>query len=171
MPDPATPDPAATPEPPKPAEPQPQGDPAGAPLGENGEKALKAERDARKALEKEKSALQKQVDEIQAAQMSDLEKAQKQAKEAQETAAKATAEALRFRVAAKHSITDEDAELFLTGTDEATLERQAARLAEHAGPSTPTVPKPDLSQGGKPSSGATSPEQAFASTLQNLMGQ
>lgn len=41
----------------------------------------------------------------------------------------AKAEALRLRIAAKHGISDEDADLFLTATDEATLERQATRLA------------------------------------------
>lgn len=51
------------------------------------------------------------------------------------TAAKAEAEAakadaLRWRVAAKHGISDDDAELFLTGTDEATLTKQAERLTE-----------------------------------------
>jgi hypothetical protein len=35
---------------------------------------------------------------------------------------------LRWRIAAKHGITDEDAELFLTGTDADTLNKQAARL-------------------------------------------
>lgn len=45
-------------------------------------------------------------------------------------AAAARAEALRWRVAAKHGISDEDADLFLTGTDEETLTKQAARLAQ-----------------------------------------
>lgn len=39
-------------------------------------------------------------------------------------------EALRRRVQAAHGIADEDAELFLTGTDEDTLLAQAKRLAE-----------------------------------------
>jgi hypothetical protein len=38
-------------------------------------------------------------------------------------------EALRSRIQAKYSISDEDAELFLTGTDEDSLTRQAERLA------------------------------------------
>lgn len=38
-------------------------------------------------------------------------------------------EALRSRIQAKFSISDEDAELFLTGTDEDSLTRQAERLA------------------------------------------
>lgn len=38
-------------------------------------------------------------------------------------------EALRSRIQAKYSISDEDTELFLTGTDEDSLTRQAERLA------------------------------------------
>ncbi len=44
----------------------------------------------------------------------------------------ARAESLRWRVAAKHGISDEDAELFLTGTDEETLTKQAERLSGRA---------------------------------------
>lgn len=39
-------------------------------------------------------------------------------------------EALRRRVQAAHALADEDAELFLTGTDEETLTAQAKRLAD-----------------------------------------
>jgi hypothetical protein len=119
-----------------------QGDPVEADLGEGGKKALKAERDARAAAEKQAAELKARLDKIEAANMSDLERAQKEAADAREAAAKATAEALRFRVAAQHGISDEDAELFLTGTDLETLNRQATRLKER----TPTAPQPDLSQ-------------------------
>lgn len=44
--------------------------------------------------------------------------------------AAAEARALRSDVAAKHGISSEDRDLFLTGSDEATLEAQAKRLAE-----------------------------------------
>lgn len=127
----------------------PQGDPAGdEPLGEPGQKALEAERAARAEAEKARAALQKQLDEIEASKLSDIERAQKEAADAKELATKAQAEALRYRIATKHGISDEDAELFLTGADEEALTRQAARLVERT-PST-TNPKPDLSQGGKP---------------------
>lgn len=131
------------------------------PLGENGEKALKAEREARAAAEKATAALQKQLDDINAASLSELEKAQKAAKDAQEAAAKATTEALRLRVAAKHGISDEDADLFLTGSDQETVEKQAAALVAR----TSTSPKPDLSQGAKGAPAGTSPEQDFANFL------
>lgn len=144
------------------AEPQAQGEPANEPLGEPGKKALSAEREARKAAEQATAALQKQLDEINAANMSDLERAQKQAADAQTEAERARAEALRFRVAAKHGITDEDADLFLTGSDAETLERQATRLVER----TPTSPKPDPSQGARGDAPKGSTADLFAAAIE-----
>ena len=151
--------------------PDPQGDPAAKsddkPLGENGEKALKAEREARAAAEKSAAALQKQLDDIAAANLSDLEKAQRAATDAQAAADAATKEALRLRVAAKHGISDEDADLFLTGSDQETIERQAAALVAR----TSTGPKPDLSQGAKGAPAGSSPEQDFANFLGSQMSR
>lgn len=135
---------------------QKQGDPAE--LGDAGKKALDAERTARKAAEKAASDFKAQLDQLNQANESAVEKAQREAKEAQETASKATAEALRFRVAAKHGISDEDADLFLHGTDAETLERQAAALVAR----TPTGPRPDPSQGAKGNAGAKTPADSFA---------
>jgi len=115
-------------------------------LGEPGKKALSEERAARKAAEDSAKALQAQLDEFKKAQMSDLEKAQTSAQEFQKAAEKATADALRWRIAAKHGISDDDAETFLTGNDEATLVRQAERLS--ALNTSPATPKPDRTQGG-----------------------
>ena len=115
-------------------------------LGEPGKKALSEERAARKAAEDAAKALQAQLDEIKKSQMSDLEKAQTAAQEFQKAAEQATADALRWRIAAKHGISDEDAETFLTGNDEATLTRQAERLS--ALNTSPATPKPDRTQGG-----------------------
>lgn len=69
-------------------------------------------------------------DELDAANKSEIEKATEKATAAEQRAAKAEADALRWKVAAKHGISDEDAELFLTGTDEETLTKQAERLTE-----------------------------------------
>lgn len=120
-------------------------------LGDPGKRALAAERDARKAAEKQAEAFRAQLDEIKRSQMSDLEKAQAAAQDLQREAETARAEALRWRIAAKHGISDEDAETFLTASDEATLTRQAERLATLATASaaTPATPKPDLTQGGR----------------------
>lgn len=122
-----------------------QGDPADKPLGPNGEKALKAEREARAAAEKAATELQAKLDEIAKANLSDLERAQREAQEARDAAATAAAEALRYRLAAKHGLNDEDAK-FLVG-DEANMEALAARLA--AVNAAPRTPVPDPTQGGR----------------------
>lgn len=69
-------------------------------------------------------------DEADQASKSELEKAQERAQQAELAAAEAKAEGLRFKIAAKHGISTEDADLFLTGQDEVTLEAQAKRLAD-----------------------------------------
>lgn len=142
---------------------QTQGDPADAPLGEAGEKALRAERKARRDAEQSAAALQAKLDDIEKANLSELEKAQREANEAREAAAKATADALRLRVAAKHGISDEDADLFLTGSDEDTLTRQAERLsARNAEAGSPRAPKPDANQGRSGAAGPKTPADSFA---------
>ena len=70
--------------------------------------------------------------ELEEAKKSEIEKAADRAAAAEKAAADAKAEALRWKVAAKHGISDEDADLFLTGTDEDTLTKQAQRLAERS---------------------------------------
>lgn len=115
-------------------------------LGESGKKALQAEREARKQAEKSAAELQARIDAIEAEKLSDLEKAQKAAADMQAAAEQAQREAMRYRLAATHGISHEDAELFLTGDTEEVMTAQAERLAARA-PDTKT-PKPDLTQGG-----------------------
>jgi len=115
------------------------------PLGYAGKKALAAERDARKAAEKALREAQEQIDAFKAEQMSDLEKAQAEAQKWQEEAQAATARSLRYQIATAHGISAEDAETFLTGTDEETLTCQAERLKALATPSG--TPGPDPTQG------------------------
>jgi TolA-binding protein len=98
-------------------------------LGEPGKKALDAERRRANAAEKALKAMQSRLDELENEKLSKEDKAEKRALEAEKRATEAEASALRWRIAAKHGISDEDAELFLTGLDEATLTRQAERLA------------------------------------------
>lgn len=135
-------------------------------LGEPGVKALQSERKARAAAEKHASQLEQRIKEFEQSQLSDLEKAQTSAREYQEAAARSAVEALRWRTAAAHGINDEDAEVFLTGSDEETITRQAERLSALA--QKPSAPKPDLSQG---SSGRTAPPttaEQFADQLSDF---
>lgn len=120
-------------------------------LGDSGKKALQAEREARKRADKAVADLRAQLDSINAEKMSDLERTQQALAAAEKAAQDAHREALRFRLAAKHGINDEDAEIFLTGETEESMALQAERLVARA----PEVksPKPDLTQGGGGSTG------------------
>lgn len=69
---------------------------------------------------------------IKRSQQTEAERTAAELAEAQNEAQQARTEALRFRIASKHQVSDEDADLFLTGTDEETLTKQAQRLSEKA---------------------------------------
>lgn len=70
------------------------------------------------------------LDELEAANQSELERASSKATAAEAERDDARAEALRLRVAVEHGIGVEDADLFLTGRDEDTLRAQAKRLTD-----------------------------------------
>jgi len=70
------------------------------------------------------------LDDIEEANKSEIQKASDRLAAAERERDEARVEALRFKVAAKHEISEEDADLFLTGTDEETLTRQAKRLGD-----------------------------------------
>lgn len=67
---------------------------------------------------------------IEAANKTEAEKAAERLTVLEREATTARAEALRFKIAAKFEVSEEDADLFLTGTDEETLTRQAKRLTD-----------------------------------------
>lgn len=123
-----------------------QGEPAAEDeaLGDAGKKALKAEREARTKAEREAVELKARLDKIEAANMSDLERAQKEAADAKEAAAKATADAARLRLATRYQLTEDEAADLPDDPEKA--ERIAARLSERKSDQT-TTPKPDLTQG------------------------
>ena len=71
------------------------------------------------------------LDEIEQANQTEAEKAAARLAELEAELSTTRRDALRLQVAAKHGITDaDDIELFLTGTDEETLSKQAQRLVE-----------------------------------------
>lgn len=129
------------------------------PLGPNGEKALQAERDSRKALEQQLQQLQtaqkEQTDRLAAAfgikdkdaksGTDDVVAAlQKQMAEMQHTS-------LVYQIAGQHQITEtDDLELLRSTSNEATMRKLATRLAvksDDASDGKPGRPKPDASQG------------------------
>ena len=81
---------------------------------------------------KENAKAREELDTIKAAQLSKEEREAQEKADAVRERDEARQEALRWRIAAKHGISDEDAQLFLTGTDEESLTRQAARFVELA---------------------------------------
>lgn len=113
------------------------------------------------------------LDEIEQANLTELEKANGRISSAESERDTAKAESLRLRVAVEHGISLEDADLFLTGTDEETLTAQAKRLSDRAAEQAtaeaerkkknPIVPK----EGTSTSSGTTTEEdeREFARTF------
>lgn len=70
-----------------------------------------------------------QFDAAQQASKTEAEKAADRLKALEQELNATKAAAMRARIQARHGISDEDAELFLTATDEQTLTKQAERLA------------------------------------------
>lgn len=101
--------------------------------------------------------------EIEESQKSETQKLADAKTAAEKAAADAKAEALRWRIAAKHGITDEQAELYLTGTDEETLTKQAKGLAELA--SDRKKQGNHVSREGTNSNATPSDEKAFVRQL------
>lgn len=100
-------------------------------LGDKGKQALdrmKAERDEAKREAKANAAAAARLKEIEDASKSEAQRATERLAAMEKELAAARVDGLRLRVAAKHGISEEDADLFLTGSDEESLTRQAERL-------------------------------------------
>lgn len=128
-----------------------------------------------KAREQEKRAKDnadaaKRLAEIEDSQKTEVQKLSEQFEAARADAADARAELLRYRVASQHGITDsDDIALFLTGSDEETLTKQAERLAARVeDASKPRSPRPDPNQG-RNGSGPKSTADSFAEFFQNQL--
>lgn len=89
----------------------------------------KAEARKWQARAKENKSAADELAQYRQSQMSEAEKTAARLAEAERSAEEARREALRFRIATRFKVSDDDAELFLTGADEETLTRQAERLA------------------------------------------
>lgn len=106
----------------------------------------------------------KRLTEIEDAQKSEAEKAAERIRALEQDAADARRDALRFKVASRFGVSDEDADLFLTGSDEETLTKQAERLGAREAErkkSGNTVPR----EGNNPTSSGDGNDRAFARSL------
>lgn len=88
----------------------------------------KAEAKKWEARAKENKGAADRLAQLEESQKTEAQKLADRATKAEQSAATATAEALRWRIAARNGISDEDAEIFLTGATEEALTRQAERL-------------------------------------------
>lgn len=153
---------------PNPVPPAAQGDPDQ--LGDAGKRALAAERKRADDAEKAQKALQAQIDQIEAAKLSDLEKAQKTAADATATATKAQVEAARLRVAMAKGIPVALVDRLRGGTEEE-IAADADELLKVVTPPTQgdpardPAPRPDLTQGTGSGGAAGDPATDFATFL------
>jgi hypothetical protein len=115
-------------------------------LGDAGQKAIKAERDARKAAERTAADLAARLKSIEDANLSDLERAQAAAAEAAQELAALRVENVRTRVALAKGVPADLIE-FLTGSTEEEVAAKADILISRL--NTSGTPKPDPSQGAK----------------------
>ncbi len=117
---------------------------------------------------KENAAAAQKLAEIEDAQRTDAERSASRIADLEAELGEARRDSLRFKVASKHGISDEDAEMFLTGSDEETLIRQAERLAAwNAEAAAPRAPKPDANQGRSQGNAPKSPADSFADFFRN----
>lgn len=83
---------------------------------------------------KENVAARRELDELKASQLTNEERITAELSKVVAERDQALADLLRWKVATRFGIADEDVDLFLTGTDEETLTKQAERLAERTPP-------------------------------------
>lgn len=160
MPEPITPDPAAAPvvEPVVTPDPAPKDEA----LGEGGIKALQSERDARAKAEKDLADARTQLQQIEDAKLSDIQKAQKDASDAAARVTALESANARLTALAKYPVL-EDYQDLVTGTDAASYEASAKRVSELlARTQAPGTPKPDPSGGPRNEKTGTLAEQIAA---------
>lgn len=143
-----------------------QGEPAGAPLGPNGEKALGAEREARKAAEKAVKELQDRLDAVEQETVVAREASVAAAAESEQKIGSLTTDTARYRVALTKGLPEELVG-FLTGTTEDEISGQADVLASRL--NVPTSLRPDLTQGGAGDPAPQTTRDQFAAAVGDFL--
>lgn len=122
-------------------------------LGDQGKRALAAERQARRAAEKAANEALAKVKAFEDRDKTEQEKLADQVAKLKAEADQARAEATRLRVASEVGL-PADLHEFLVGDDEEQLRNRAAKLmAATAAATDPRRPAPDPTQGAKPGTG------------------
>lgn len=134
-------------------------------LGEAGQKAIKAEREARRAAEKSAAELSARLKEIEDAQLTDLERAKQEAEQNAAELAKLREDNIRQKVALAKGVPTDLIEFLGSGSEEQIVARADLLVARL---NAPTSPKPDLSQGATGSTPKLSTAQQFAQQLADL---
>lgn len=98
------------------------------PLGENGEKALKAERDARRTAERALAERDARLKELEDRDKSEEEKRTERLAKAERERDDIRSELIRERIARRHKIDDDDLDLLGSGTEEE-IEARAKKIA------------------------------------------
>ncbi|MGJ9405268.1 DUF4355 domain-containing protein [Nesterenkonia aurantiaca] len=132
-------------------------------LGEAGKKALTAEREARKQAEREIAGYKARLKDIEDANLSELEKAQRERDEYRETVAKIQRENDRSRVALEKGVPSDLIE-FITGDTAEDMAAKADLLISRLN-ATPSTPKPDRTQGASGKEAPVTTAQQFAQQL------
>lgn len=137
-----------------PAQPAPSGnaEPKGdEPLGDGGKKALEAEREARKELERQIQSLKEGLAGVFGGKPDGKATTDDLVASLSEQVTSMQRDATVYRLAADNGITDkDDIDLLRSAKDEDAMTRLASRLAAKAEhPAGPGTPKPDLTQGGQ----------------------
>jgi hypothetical protein len=168
----ATPDAASTAAPAKPAAPATEPTTGDQPLGDGGKKALEAEREARKELERQLSQMRDGLAQVFGQKPDGKASTDDVLHRLTEQVGTMQHDNTVYRLASEHGITDkDDIDLLRSAKDEDAMARLATRLAAKAGDggTAPGTPKPDLTQGakGQPVKGGTA--QQFADAFKDVL--
>ena len=102
------------------------------------------------------------LSELEEQDKTELQKILERAEAAEKERDAAVMAAMRLRIATEHSISAADADLFLNGTDEETLTRQAEALAQRQAPKPPESPGQGIGGDG---AGSRSAAESWAKSL------
>ena len=130
-------------------------------LGDAGKAAIKAERDARKAAEKERDEFRQRIQALEDKDKSELEKATARVAELEQSYTTERATRLRLEIASEFEIGKDDLVL-LTASDEDGLRAQAERVKARNDASAGRPPAPLPGQGTPPAAPKTGSVSAGA---------